>query len=227
MAINRDAIVDRVMEGNAEKAGQIATPGMFGYNPNMKAETFDAEGAKKLLAEAGYPNGFKMTIHGPNDRYINDAKILEAIASMLARIGIKTEVVTMPKATYFSRIRSGGAHKLPEFSFFLSGFGTATGETMSQLWMLLHTFDEEKALGHSNNGRYANDRIDAILDEAITTLDDVKREKMLWEISDAYMKDIALIPLHWQVNLWASKAGLEYQPRLMEVTHAMHVKGKP
>ena len=155
-AINRPGIVDRVMEGNAVAAGQIATPGMFGHNPDIKPEAFDPEGAKKLLAEAGYPNGFRLTIHGPNDRYINDEKIIQAIAAMLTRVGIKTEVVTQPKAVYFGKARNGGERKTPAFSFAMVGFGTATGETMSQHWMLIHTEDKDKSLGHTNWGRYSN-----------------------------------------------------------------------
>ena len=220
-AINRKGIVDRVMEGNAVAAAQIATIGMFGYNPDLKPEPYDPEGAKKLLASVGLKDGFRLTIHCPNDRYINDEKICEALAGMLTRVGIKSELVTMPKAVYFAKARAGGERKLPAFSFFMTGFGTATGETMSQHWMLLHTEDKEKAFGHSNNGRYSNGRIDTVLREAIQTLDAVKREKLLQEIAVMYMRDVALVPLHYQVNIWAARKGLSYQPRLMEVTHAL------
>jgi peptide/nickel transport system substrate-binding protein len=223
-AINRDAIVSRVMDGQALAAGQIATPGMFGHNPDIKPDGFDAEGAKALLAQAGHPNGFAVTLHGPNDRYINDARIVETIAQMWTRIGVKTKVETLPSATYFSRRDSGGERKTPEFSALLGGFGTATGETMSQHWMLVRTTEKEKALGHANYARYSNVRIDSYLDEAIVTLDDAKREGMLKEIGNQYMTDVALIPLHWQVNVWAMRADLDMPPRLMEVTHAMRIK---
>src|SRR3546814_1882059 len=91
-AINRPAIVDRIMEGAAIPAGQLLPEGFFGVHPNLPPEKYDPEGAKKLLKEAGYPDGFAMTIHGPNDRYINDAKIAEAVAQMLTRLGIPTKV---------------------------------------------------------------------------------------------------------------------------------------
>jgi len=84
--------------------------------------------AKKLLADAGYGNGFEMTIHGPNDRYINDAKIAEALAQMFSRIGIKAKVETMPKAVYFKRASRGGPNKSPEFSFMVLGWGAGSGE---------------------------------------------------------------------------------------------------
>ena len=222
-AINRKGIVDRVMEGNAVAAAQIATIGMFGFNPDLKPEPFDLAGAKKLLASVGLGDGFRMTIHCPNDRYINDAKICEAIAAMLTRAGIKTELVTMPKAVYFAKARNGGANKTPGFSMSMMGFGTATGETMSQHWMLVHTNDKAKALGHANNGHYSNGRIDAILRQAIETLDDTKREKLVQDVGAMYMQDQAIIPLHYQVNIWAMRKELTYLPRLMEVTHARHV----
>ena len=84
-------------------AGQLLPEGFFGVSPNLKPEKYDPEGAKRLLAEAGVPDGFQLTIHGPNDRYINDAKIAEAVAQMLTRVGIKTAVETMPKSVYFKR----------------------------------------------------------------------------------------------------------------------------
>lgn len=224
MAINRPGIVDRVMDNQAVAAGQIATLGMFGYNPDIAVETFDAEAAKKLLAEAGYPEGFQLTLHGTNDRYINDSRILETVAQMWTRIGVKTKVETMPANIYFTRFTKGGEQGLPEFSMSMLGFGTATGETMSQLWTLLHTTITSEGLGYSNVGRYSNARIDAYLDEAIKTLDDAKRETMLKDISAQYMRDVALIPLHWQVNVWAMRKDLTMPPRLMEVTHAATVK---
>ena len=100
-AINRQAIVERVMEGAAVATGQLMPEGMFGYSPALKPEPFDADGARKLLAEAGYPDGFALTLHGPNDRYVNDDQICQAIAQMLSRIGIQTRVETLPSAVYF------------------------------------------------------------------------------------------------------------------------------
>ena len=144
-AINRDAIVERVMEGVAIKAGQLLPEGFFGVSDKLKPVDYDPEGAKKLLAEAGVRDGFKLTIHGPNDRYINDAKIAEAVAQMLTRVGIKTAVETMPRSVYFKRASRGGPDGSPEFSFILVGWGAGTGEASSPLKSLLHTYDKERA----------------------------------------------------------------------------------
>jgi peptide/nickel transport system substrate-binding protein len=226
-AINRDALVDRLMDGVAVAAGQIATPGMFGHDPSIKPEPFDPDGAKKLLADAGYPDGFRLIMHGPNDRYVNDGKILEAVAAMLTRIGIRTEVQAMPWAVYAGKQMGGGERQTPAFSVTLYGFGTATGETMSQHWMLLHTQNKERALGHANVGEYSNIRLDAMLEEAMRTLDAPTREKMLWNVAEGYMADVALVPLFWQVNAWATRKGFTYEPRIMNVTQAMSVHSVP
>jgi peptide/nickel transport system substrate-binding protein len=226
-AMNRDALVDRLMDGVAVAAGQIATPGMFGHDPSIKPEAFDPDGAKKLLADAGYPDGFRLIMHGPNDRYVNDGKILEAVAAMLTRIGIRTEVQAMPWAVYAGKQMGGGERQTPAFSVTLYGFGTATGETMSQHWMLLHTQNKERALGHANVGAYSNIRLDAMLEEAMRTLDAPTREKMLWNVAEGYMADVALVPLFWQVNAWATRKGFSYEPRIMNVTQAMSVHSVP
>ncbi len=102
-AISREAITQRVMEGLAIPAGGLMADGFFGASPKLKPESLDVEGAKKLLADAGYPNGFGLTIHGPNDRYPNDAKVLQAIGPMFNRIGVETKVVTQPWSVYASQ----------------------------------------------------------------------------------------------------------------------------
>ena len=123
-AINRPAIVDKVMEGQAVAAGQLLADEMFGVTKNLKPEPYDPEGAKKLLAEAGYPDGFGITIHAPNNRYVNDAKIAQAVAQMLTRIGIVTKVETMPSAPYFAQATD------LKFSLMLLGWSSGTGRSV-------------------------------------------------------------------------------------------------
>lgn len=225
-AINRPAIVEKVMEGIAIPAGQLLPEGFFGVSPNLKVEAYDPEGAKKLLAEAGWGGGFGLTLHGPNDRYINDAKIAQAIGQMLTRVGIKAKIETMPRSVYFSRASRGGPNKTPEFSFILVGWGAGTGEASSPLKSLLHTYDKARGFGASNRGRYSNPEVDKIVEDALATVDDAKREKLLQKATEIAINDLGIIPLHYQVNTWATRTGLAYTPRTDEATLLMNVVKK-
>lgn len=224
MAIQRDAIVSRVMEGIAVKAGQLLPEGFFGRSPNLSPEPYDPEGAKRMLAEAGYPDGFKLSIHGPNDRYINDAKIAEAVGQMLTRIGIDTEVVTMPRSVYFKRASRGGEGGQPEFSFILVGWGSGTGEASSPLKSLLHTYDKDRGFGASNRGRHSDPEVDRLIEDALATVDDARRQDLLAKATEiAIGSNQGIIPLHYQVNTWAAKKGIKYRARTDERTVAYGV----
>lgn len=222
-AINRDAIVSRVMEGIAIKAGQLLPEGFFGRSPNLKPVEHDPEQAKRNLSEAGVGDGFQLTIHGPNDRYINDAKIAEAVAQMLTRVGIQTDVVTMPRSVYFKRASRGGPNGTPEFSFILVGWGSGTGEASSPLKSLIHTYDKERGFGASNRGRYSNPEVDKLIEDALATVDDAKRQDLLARATEIAIEDVAIIPLHYQVNTWATRPGLRYDARTDERTIATDV----
>jgi peptide/nickel transport system substrate-binding protein len=220
-AINRQAIVDRVMEGQAIPAAQLLPDGFFGVSPDLAVERYDPEGARKLLAEAGYPDGFRLTVHGPNDRYINDDKVLQAVAQMFSRVGIETRVETMPWASYATR--SG---KL-EFSMMLVGWGADTGETSSALRSFLATSDREKGMGTGNRGRYSNPGLDAVLEHALATVDDGAREKLLWQADEIAMRDVGVIPLHYEVSTWATRKGFSYAGMANQNTLAMNLKPAP
>ena len=218
MAINRDAIVDRVMEKKAVAAAQLLPDFFYGTSKKLKPAKFDPEGAKKLLAEAGYPNGFAMTLHGPNNRYINDANIVQAIAQMYSRIGIDAKVETMPSAVYFTR-----ATKL-EFAYMVLGWGTESGEQGSAMRSLLATFDQAKGMGVTNRGRYSNPAFDKVLSDALVTMDDKKREAMIQQAAEIVMDDVGLIPLHYEVSTWATAKGFKYIARTDQYTLASGLK---
>jgi len=222
-AINRDAIVSRVMEGVAIPAGQLLDTSFFGTSKTLKPVAFDPDGAKKLLAEAGHPNGFKLTLHGPNGRYTNDVKIAEAVAQMFTRVGIETSIETLPPAVFFNRA-SVGANGQPEFSFILVGWGSDTGETSSPLKSLLGTFDKDKGTGTANRGRYSNPELDKLVAQALATVDDAKRQDLLAKASEVAMSDVGLIPSHYQINTWATRKGLKYKARADEYTMAGNVE---
>jgi len=213
-AINRQALVERVMEGAAVATGQLMPAGFFGHTPALKPERYDPDGAKKLLAEAGYPDGFGLTLHAPNNRYVNDEQIAQAIAQMLARVGIQTRVDAMPASVYFSR-----GSKL-EFSFMLVGWGAETMEASSPLKALLATFNKEKGMGAANRGRYSNPKLDAVLEQALATVNDFNRERLLREATELGVGDLGIIPLYHQHNLWAARRGIVYEARADERTFA-------
>lgn len=223
-AINRPAIVDRIMEGESVPASQVLPDSYAGTSKKLKPEAYDLNGAKKLLADAGFPNGFKLTIHGPNGRYTNDTKIIEAVAQMFTRAGIETNVETLPPAVFFSRASSGGPDKQPEFSMILAGWSAGTGEPSDSLKSLMGTYDPKLGRGSANRGRYSNAALDALIDKALATVDFDKRNVILAEAAEVAMGDVAIIPIHYQKNTWAAKKGLKVTARTDEYTLAMSVR---
>jgi peptide/nickel transport system substrate-binding protein len=217
-AINRQALAERVMEGQAVPTGQLLPEGFFGYARNLKVEAYDPEGAKKLLAEAGYPNGFGLTIHSPNNRYVNDAKVAQAVAQMLARVGIVTRVETMPSATFFPQ-----ATEL-KFSFILVGWSSGTGEASSPLKALIATVNRDKGFGTANRGHYSNAKVDLILEDALVTVEDARREALLQRATELAINDTAIVPLYHQVSLWGTRNAISYVPRTDENTLAHKFK---
>ena len=217
-AINRTAIVEKVMEGEAIASGQLVPEFLFGATKSLKVEPYDPEGAKKLLMQAGWPDGFGLTIHAPNNRYVNDAKIAQTVAQMLSRVGIDTKVVAMPSSTYFTQATD------LKFSFMLLGWGTGTGEASSSLKALLMTYNRDRGFGTANRGRYSNGKVDALTEDALATVEDAKREALLQRATEIAIADVGVIPLHFQVNLWATRDGITYVPRTDENTLAWKFK---
>lgn len=213
-AISRDAIVGRVLEGAGTATGQLVNSGLPGYIADLPAGNYDPNGARALLAQAGYPDGFKMTIHGPNNRYLMDEQIVQAVAQMLTRVGITTAVETMPAASYFGKNNKG------EFAMSLVGFAPDSAEASSPLRALVATKDPAKGFGNFNVG-YSNKKVDELIERAMATVQPQAREKLLQDATRVAMDDVALIPLHHQASIWAMKRGMNYPGRLDERTHAM------
>lgn len=216
-AIDRKAIVEKIMGGVAVPAEQLLPQGMYGSNMDLAVEEYDPEGARKLLAEAGYPDGFKLVIGTPNDRYINDEKVAQAVAQFLSRIGIETTVDASTKSVFFKRRNDY------EFSMYLAGWGSGTGEMSSPLRALVATPDKEKGYGGTNRGRYSNPALDALIEQALATLDEAEREKLLQQASAMVIQDYGILPLHYEVTSWATRDGLVYEPRTDQYTTAMSV----
>lgn len=211
-AINREAIAARIMGGVAEPASQLVAPGLFGYNEELEVEPYDPEGAQQLLADAGYPDGFGLVLGTPNDRYINDERIAQAVAQMWARIGIDVTVDAQTKSVFFSRRNNY------EFSTYLAGWSSGTGEASSPLKALVATPNPEIGYGGTNRGRYSNPEMDAALTEALRTVDDAAREALLQEAGALVIQDYGILPIHYEVTPWAMRKGLSYEPRVDQMT---------
>ncbi len=219
MAINRPAIVERVMEGAAYPIGQFVDKGTWGHVPGLLPPGTDVAKAKALLAEAGFPQGFRITLHGPNDRYVNDGKIIQAVGQMWSRIGVQTTVDAITWPNYISR-----ANK-QDFSAYLLGWGF--GEATNPLRSLVYTYSPPKGWGAVNRGRYSNPAFDGLVDRLMTTADDAAREGLVREATSLAMEDVALIPLHLQKNIWAMRAGLSFVARADEDTRVMELRPTP
>jgi peptide/nickel transport system substrate-binding protein len=219
--IDRGVLSERVLDKLGMPTGNVAASGMFGFNPKLNADAVDVAGARKLLAEAGYPEGFGLTIFGPNDRYINDEQVVQTIGQMLTRGGIATKVQVSPMSTYVGRASK------KELGFGLLGWGVGGGEPSGALRSLLGSADKDKGMGANNWSSYSNPQFDAMLTEALHTVDNKKREKLLQDATElALKKDYAIIPLYNQVATWAARKGIVFTPRTDEFTLAYQVRAE-
>ncbi len=218
LAIDRKTIDARIMNGQAEPAGQLISPGLFGHNNDIKVDPYDPKKAKALLAEAGFPNGFEITLGSPNDRYMNDEKVTQAIAQYWTRIGVKTNVDAVTKSVFFSR------RGKKEFAAYLAGWGAGTGEASSPLKSLVACRDKDKGFGTTNYAEYCNKQMDATLTEALATIDDAKREKLLQKAMAEVMADTGMVPVHFEKTPWAMKKSITYKARVDQQTMAQDIR---
>lgn len=217
MAIDRDAIASRIMRDGATPAGQWMPADTFGYNPEIPSIAYDPEKAQALLAEAGYPDGFRLVMHIPSDRYPMSVETAQAVAQYWSRIGVATEVEVMPFSVYSARAK---AH---EFAMSIIGWGNGTGEASYAITNTLATPDSEKGLGSSNWGNYSNPDLDAIYQAATSELDDAKREEMLRQAVQVVMEDVGVMPLFHYRNIWAAREGLKVVPWSSDRTVAQQI----
>ncbi|MFT3690941.1 ABC transporter substrate-binding protein [Paenirhodobacter sp.] len=206
IAINRDAIAERIMRGGATVASQWMPEGTFGYDPDTGPIAADPARAKALLAEAGYPEGFRLTMHVPSDRYPQGPETAQAVAQFWTRIGVETQVEVVPYSVYGSRANKN------EYAMTMIGWGNGTGEGSYAMTTILATVNPEKGTGASNWGHYSSARHDELLAAASSEFDDAKREALIRDAVKVVAADVGVIPLFHYKNIWAARKGLKVAP---------------
>jgi peptide/nickel transport system substrate-binding protein len=201
-AIDIEALRGKTMRGASLPTGGI-TPSTLPSTPEIeKRRPYDQEAAKKLLADAGYPNGFEVTLDCPNNRYINDEEICVAVAAMLARVGIQTKVSAQPRATYFPKLEKF------DTSFFMLGWGGAITDAQTMLSPVLRSKDDKTGNGSFNYGRYVNPKLDALIDAAAVEVNPDTRRQIITQALTEHNEQIHHVPLHRQVIPWAMRSGV-------------------
>jgi peptide/nickel transport system substrate-binding protein len=199
-AIDIELIKTRVMRGLSAPSALMIAPQLFALSKDFTRPKFDPDGAKKLLTEAGYPDGFEVTMDCPNDRYVNDAAICQAIVGMLARIGVKVNLLAQPKAQYFAKVLKAGGYQT---SFYLLGWTPGTSDSQNVLYDIMGCRDDPKsARGQANLGGYCNKEMDAIADKVLVEADTTKRDLLIKQAFEIVAKDFGYIPLHQQALAW-------------------------
>ncbi len=224
MAIDREALVRYVMKRDGVVSQQLVPPGFVGHDADFHLAPHDRNKARALLAQAGYPDGFRLLLHCTNNRYLNDAKVCEAVAQMFTRIGVRTGVSTMPFAVFQTRAVGGGPKGEPEFSVFLLGLSAVTGNSITPLATTIHSNDKKLGAGGNNLGRYRNPQVDALIDEAAATVDEARREELQQRAAALALGDTAIIPLLHLKAAWAMRKDLTILPRADGFTLAMNIR---
>jgi peptide/nickel transport system substrate-binding protein len=211
-AIDVDLIKTRVMRGLSTPSALMIAPQLFALSKDFVRPKADPDAAKKLLTEAGYPDGFEVTMDCPNDRYVNDAAICQAVVGMLARIGVKVDLLAQPKAQYFAKVLKPGGYKT---SFYLLGWTPATMDSQNVMNDIMGCRDDPKSSrGEANLGGYCNKQFDALADKVLAETDQNKRNQMIKQAFEIAIKDYAYIPLHQQALAWgvSKKVKLTQRP---------------
>jgi peptide/nickel transport system substrate-binding protein len=202
-AIDVEGIKRTVMRGASTPIAEMFPPQVNGFAPDLnKRLPYDPEASKKLLAEAGYPQGFEVTMNCPNDRYVNDGAICQAVAANLARVGVKIKLEVETKGTYFPKILRR------DTSFYMLGWTASTVDAHNVLYPIMST-PGDGGRGQFNLGAYSNPKIDELTDKIASETDQKKRNEMIHEAIKIHEDDIGHIPLHQQALNWGAKKNID------------------
>ena len=204
-AINREGIAKKIMRGQATAAHQLSPVGFSGHDPALTPR-HDMAKAKALMKEAGYADGFSATMIAPNNRYVGDARIAEAVAAMLAKIKIKVDLQTLPKAQYWQRFDERAA------DIMMIGWQSDTLDSANFYEFLAMTPDQKTGYGQYNAGNYSNPEVDRLTLQAQTMTDPEARAAVLKKIERILYDDAALLPLQWQHLAWAARRNVNIEP---------------
>ncbi len=199
-AIDIELIKTRVMRGLSTPSALMIAPQLFALSKDFTRPKVDIDGAKKLLTAAGYPDGFEVTLDCPNDRYVNDSAICQAVVGMLARIGVKVTLLAQPKQQYFAKVLKPGGYQT---SFYLLGWTPASSDSQNVLNDIMGCRDDPKSTrGEANLSGYCNKKLDELSDKVLLETDTAKRNQMIKEAFEIGIKDWGYIPLHQQALAW-------------------------
>ncbi|KPU91844.1 ABC transporter substrate-binding protein [Variovorax paradoxus] len=202
-AIDIAGIQRTVMRGASRPTGLLVGPGINGWTAEQdKRLPFDVEAAKKLLTEAGYPNGFEVSLNCPNDRYVNDGQICQSVAANLAKIGVKINLVAETKGTYFPKILRR------DTSFYMLGWTPTTYDSHNALSSLTSCPDD-KGTGQFNLGAYCNPKLDEVTKKIQSESDKAKRNELIKEAFKIHADDVGTLPLHQQSLAWGVSKKVE------------------
>jgi peptide/nickel transport system substrate-binding protein len=211
-SIDVDAIKRTVMRGQSYPTNLMVAPGINGYMKDLdkRPPLLKPDEAKKMLADAGYPNGFEVGMDCPNDRYVNDEKICQAVVAMLAKIGVKVNLKAQTRNLYFAKILRKGDLSPGDTSFYMLGWSPAqTYDVHNVFEALIQTPNKETKKGQFNAGGYSNPKIDALADKMEQETDKAKRDAEIAEATKLYVDDFAYIPLHQQALVWAARKNID------------------
>jgi peptide/nickel transport system substrate-binding protein len=199
-AIDIETIKSRVMRGLSNPSALMIAPEFFPLSKDFTRPKYDPDGAKKLLADAGYPNGFEVGMNCPTDRYVNDGEICQAVVGMLARVGVKINPIFEPKAQYFAKVLKAGGYNT---SFYLLGWTPATGDSHNVLYEIMGCrTDPKSSRGDTNLGGYCNPKLDELTAKLLVETDVTKRNQLIAEAYKIGIEDWSYIPLHQQSLAW-------------------------